>query len=122
MTTRTSPTNPPLVKGTPILGNVPEMAKDPGQFFYRAYREYGPMFQIKIFNKKYKVMAGPEAAHFMGSKDGRGKLRSKEFWDDMTKEYGAKYQLTREDGLLTLGLRSKIFSMFWSRDNVRKYY
>ncbi|MDP5209286.1 cytochrome P450 [Microbulbifer sp. 2205BS26-8] len=103
-----SNSEPPLVKGLPIVGNTLQMAKNggPGPFFYKCYREHGPIFRVKVLNKTYKVLAGPEAVEFMGSKEGKKKLRSKEFWQQMKDAYQAKYQLTAESGEIHARLRA----------------
>jgi len=33
----------------------------PARFFARAYREHGPVFRIKLFNKTHTVLAGADA-------------------------------------------------------------
>jgi hypothetical protein len=70
----------PVVPGPPLLGSLLPMARDPARFFAACYRKYGPVFRINIFGNGYKVLAGPEAAHFMGTREGKDSLRSKEFW------------------------------------------
>ena len=96
--TAPAPARPiPLAKGRPVVGNVLEMAKDPGRFFARAYRENGPVFRIKLFNKTYTVIAGADAANFMGSRQGRECLRSKEFWQGFLDEYGGTRTILGED-------------------------
>lgn len=89
---------PPLVTGLPVVGNTLDMARDPAQFFLRCYREYGPAFRIRVLGREQTVIAGPEAAIFMGTAEGRDCLRSKEFWEGLTREYGAQRTLTGEDG------------------------
>ena len=74
---------PRQVSGIPILGNALSMAKDPGRFFYDCYRKYGPVFRLKVMNNTYTVLAGSEAATFMGTREGRDSLRSKEFWQGL---------------------------------------
>ena len=89
---------PALVKGLPFLGNALDMAKDPGRFFYECYRKYGPVFKLKVMSNTYTVLAGTEAANFMGTREGRDSLRSKEFWQGLVDEWGASRTLTGEDG------------------------
>ena len=101
-----------MVKGIPGLGNVLDMAKDPGNFFYNCYRTYGSIFRIKVFNVTYKVLAGPEAARFMGSRDGRGKLRSREYWEGLRNTFHAKYLIGGEDGEIHKQLRQVMKSGF----------
>jgi cytochrome P450 len=89
---------PPLVKGLPFIGNALDMAKDPGRFFYECYRKYGPVFKLKVMSNTYTVLAGAEAANFMGTREGRDSLRSKEFWQGLVDEWGASRTLTGSDG------------------------
>ena len=65
------------------------MAKDPAQFFVNCYRQHGPVFRVRILNREYPVIAGAEAANFLGTQEGRESLRSKEFWQGLVDEYGA---------------------------------
>lgn len=88
----------PTVKGIPFVGNTMEMAKDPAAFFVRAYRDYGPVYQVNVFGRKQYVIAGTEAAKLMSTKQGRDGLRSKEFWQDFVDHYGASKTLTQIDG------------------------
>jgi len=88
----------PSVKGIPFLGNTLEMAKDPAAFFVRAYRDYGPVYQVNVFGRKQYVIAGVESAKLMSTKKGRDGLRSKEFWQDFVDHYGASKTLTQIDG------------------------
>jgi hypothetical protein len=76
---------PVNVPGVPILGNILGMAKDPAKFFLDCYRKYGPVFRINILGNKYTVIAGAEAANFMGRREGKDCLRSKEFWQAWSK-------------------------------------
>ena len=92
------PAKIPLVKGIPFVGNTMEMAKDPAAFFVRAYRDYGPVYQVNVFGRKQYVIAGVESAKLMSTKKGRDGLRSKEFWQDFVDHYGASKTLTQIDG------------------------
>ena len=64
-TTAVRAPRPPFVRGVPFIGNAWEMGTDPGAFFVRCYREAGPIFRIRLFNKPYTVLAGPEANRFI---------------------------------------------------------
>lgn len=88
----------PRVPGLPWLGNIAGMASDPARFFYDCYRKYGPVFEITLLGKKYKVMGGVEAATFMGTREGKECLRSKEFWQGLVKEFDAHIALPGADG------------------------
>jgi hypothetical protein len=71
----------------PLLGNVFDMARDSATFFVHCYRKYGPVFKVKLFRQKYTVIAGVEAANFMGTREGRDSLRSREFWEGLVNEH-----------------------------------
>jgi len=66
---------PPRARGIPLIGNVLAMAKDPAKFFVDCYRKYGPVYRVQVFNNTYTVLAGAEAANFMGTRQGRDSLR-----------------------------------------------
>ena len=111
----------PRVPGLPLIGSVFDMAKDPAKFFVDSYRKYGPVFEVNIFGNRYKVIAGVEAANFMGTREGRDCLRSKEFWEGLVKEYGATRTLTGEDGDSHKELRD-IMRHGYSRESIKGRY
>ena len=96
--TQSAAARTPDVPGLPLVGNALAMAKDPAQFFVDCYRKYGPVFRVNIFGSRYTTIAGVEAANFMGTREGRDCLRSKEFWEGLVNEYGATRSLSGEDG------------------------
>jgi len=112
---------PAHVSGLPIVGNALQMAKDPGRFFYECYRKYGPVFRLKIMSNVYTVLAGTEAATFMGTREGRDSLRSKEFWQGLVDEWGAKRTLTGEDGETHQKLRA-VMKHGYSKESMRWRY
>ena len=112
---------PPLVKGLPFLGNALDMAKDPGRFFYECYRKYGPVFKLKVMSNTYTVLAGAEAANFMGTREGRDSLRSKEFWQGLVDEWGASRTLTGEDGETHQKLRA-VMKHGYSKESLKGRY
>lgn len=111
----------PVVPGIPFLGNTLEMAKDPAAFFVRCYREYGPVFRVKVFGRESIVIAGPESALFMTTREGRDALRSREFWEGLVKEYGATETITGSDGERHIRLRTLMREGF-SREAVHGHY
>jgi cytochrome P450 len=113
--------SPPRVRGIPLIGNVLAMAKDPAKFFVDCYRKYGPVYRVQVFNNTYTVLAGAEAANFMGTRQGRDSLRSKEFWQGLVDEWGAKRTLTGEDGETHQKLRA-VMRHGYSRESVRGRY
>ena len=112
---------PQRVRGIPVIGSALAMAKDPAKFFVDCYRKYGPVFRIQILNNTYTVMAGAEAANFMGTRQGRDSLRSKEFWQGLVDEWGARRTLTGEDGEMHQKLRT-VMRHGYSRESVRGRY
>jgi hypothetical protein len=76
------------VRGLPFIGNAWEMGTDPAAFFMKCYREAGPIFRIRLFNKPYTVLAGPEANRFI-AREGATHLRSKEFWQEFVDSLSA---------------------------------
>jgi len=112
---------PAHVGGLPIVGNALQMAKDPGRFFYECYRKYGPVFRLKIMSNVYTVLAGTEAATFMGTREGRDSLRSKEFWQGLVDEWGARRTLTGEDGETHQKLRA-VMKHGYSKESMRGRY
>ncbi|MBU2666631.1 cytochrome P450 [Actinoplanes bogorensis] len=113
MTTTTTP----VVRGLPVVGNAVAMAKDPAQFFVDCYREHGPVFRVRVLGREHPVIAGPEAAEFLGTKEGRDCLRSKEFWSGLVEEYGATRTLPGEDGASHKELRD-IMRRGYSREAI----
>jgi cytochrome P450 len=112
---------PALVGGLPVVGNALQMAKDPGRFFYECYRKYGPVFRLKVMKNVYTVLAGAEAANFMGTREGRDSLRSKEFWQGLVDEWGAKRTLTGEDGETHQKLRA-VMKHGYSKESLKGRY
>lgn len=111
----------PQVPGIPYLGNVLAMAKDPAQFFVDCYRKYGSVFRVKLLGQSYAVIAGVEAATFLGTREGKESLRSKEFWEGLVGEYGAKRMLTGEDGESHKELRD-IMRRGYSKESLKGRY
>ena len=111
----------PTVPSLPLIGSVPQMAKDPARFFVNCYRKYGPVFRIRLLGKTYTVIAGVEAATFMGTREGKESLRSKEFWQGLVDEYGATRVLTGEDGEGHKELRN-IMRHGYSKESIRGRY
>ena len=120
--TAPAPQKIPAVKGIPFVGSTLEMAKDPAAFFVRAYRDYGPVYQVNVFGRKQYVIAGVEAAKLMSTKKGRDGLRSKEFWDDFVEHYGASKTLTQIDGEEHRKLRSIMRKGFSREAAAGKYH
>lgn len=111
----------PVASGLPFLGNTLEIAKDPGKFFVRCYRDYGPVCRIKVFGREQILLSGPESAIMLSTRLGKEKLRSKEFWDEFVKFNGASKQLNSVEGETHRALREVMRAGF-SRDAVAGNY
>lgn len=111
----------PHAPGLPWFGSLIGMMDDPAKYFLKCYRRYGPVFEITLLGKKYKVMAGPEAAVYMGTREGKESLRSKEFWKGLEKEWGATSSLPGSDGDTHAELRN-IFRRSYSREGLAGHY
>ncbi len=111
----------PKVPGWPWLGNIAGMATNPARFFYDCYRKYGPVFEMKLLGKRYKVIAGTEAAMFMSSREGKECLRSREFWEGLTKEYKATRSLPGSDGEEHKALRD-VLKHGYSKESIEGRY
>jgi len=116
-----NPLPTPMVPGLPVVGSILGMAKDPAQFFVDCYRKYGPVFRVKILGSTYTAIAGVEAANFMGTREGRECLRSKEFWEGLVREYGATRSLTGEDGESHKELRD-VMRRGYSKESIKGRY
>ena len=81
------------------------MAADPARFLTDCYRRHGPVFRVRLLSREYPVIAGAEAALFLGSDQGRENLRSREFWQGLADEFGAGRTLVGEDGASHAELR-----------------
>jgi cytochrome P450 len=112
---------PPLVKGLPLIGSTLKMAAGPAKFFYESYREYGPAFRVNVFGNELTVIAGAEAATFMGTREGKECLRSREAWEPMVKEMGIDKNLVMVDGELHKELRA-IMKWGFSKDAMAGRY
>lgn len=74
----------PVAKGLPIFGDVTEVLR----FFTRQYMELGPIFQLKLFFKRYVVLAGPEANIFMQERE-QFHFHTSGMWNNIRKELKA---------------------------------
>lgn len=112
---------PPHIKEWPLLGSLPGMLKDPMQHFLQNYRKYGPVYEMTIMGRKYKVLCGKDAASFMSSREGREALTSKDFWDGLHQEWGATNSLPYLDGKAHDDLR-QILRHGYSRESIKGRY
>lgn len=55
---------PPMIKGLPVLGSLLEWKRDHLGVFLRGYREFGPVFGIRLGPHRGVVLVGPELHDF----------------------------------------------------------
>ncbi|MEU4445526.1 cytochrome P450 [Actinosynnema sp. NPDC050801] len=55
---------PPMIKGLPLLGSLLEWKRDHLGVFQRGYREFGPVFGIRLGPHRGVVLIGPEHHDF----------------------------------------------------------
>ncbi len=89
--------NIPRAPGLPILGNSVAMGRDIQGFLLKQYRELGPIFHIRLVNRRFIVLAGIEANRFL-QRDGSRHLRSFENWVGLNAEFGAANSILTSDG------------------------
>lgn len=111
----------PVIPGLPLIGSLIGMARDPAQFFLDTYLKYGTVARLSILGQKYVLISGIEAANFMGTREGRDCLRSKEFWQGLVSEMGATRILTGEDGESHKQLRD-IMRHGYSKESIKGRY
>ena len=86
----------PQAPGLPLVGNTFGLLYDLRAFLMKQYRACGPVFRIRAFNRRFIVLAGPEANRFV-ARDNRH-LRSYEAWLPFTMGLGASHLLVGMDG------------------------
>ena len=88
----------PEVRGLPLVGSLPDLTKDPAAFFVRCYHEHGPVFRLRVPGRTLSVLAGPELARYMGSREGQASLGMGTLYDGLTEELGATRSVIAMDG------------------------
>ena len=109
---RTPPTAPrqpkdiPQAPGLPLIGNAIDMMRDLRSFLVEQYRNLGPVFRIQAFNRRFIVLAGPEANVF--AKRGSAYFRTLEGWVDYNSAVGAGRVVASMDGPEHVRLRKEM--------------
>ena len=98
---------PPRLRGMPLLGNLPEFARDPIQMFIRGYRTHGPVFEVRFLGRKMIVFGGAEGLRFL-AKEGRQLVSSGPIWDDFIALFGGERSLISADGDFHAELRKRL--------------
>lgn len=55
---------PPMVPGTPVIGNLPQFMRDRHGLFQRGLDRFGPIFGLKLAGRSAAVLVGPEYQEF----------------------------------------------------------
>ena len=93
----------PTARGLPLAGNLLAMLRDMRGFVTERYLELGPVYRIRLLNRRFTVLAGPEANRFV-QRDGARHLRSYEYWSRFNARFGAARSV-----LSTEGAEHKVF-------------
>ena len=87
----------PTARGLPVAGNVFALMRDMRGFVTERYLELGPVFRVRVMNRRFTVLAGPEANRFV-QRDGARHLRSYEYWSRFNARFGAARSVLSTDG------------------------
>ncbi len=107
---------PPEAPALPLIGHALGFARDPFGYLYRKYREMGPIFRIKLVNRRFTVLAGPEANQFF-ARESSELFRSEGLWDEFARMVNAPEFLINVDGEPHRRLR-KVMKPGFSREAV----
>ena len=87
----------PLARGLPVVGSVFDMARDMRAFLTDSYHELGPVYGMRLLNRRFTVLAGVEANRFL-ARHGTRHFRSFEFWSGFNAWFGAARSTLSADG------------------------
>lgn len=87
----------PTAPGSPLVGSMGPMVRDPVGFLVRTYQECGPVFRLKVLNRRFTVMAGVEANQWM-TRHEREHLQSGPIFGGFGSELGGALFLASADG------------------------
>jgi cytochrome P450 len=88
---------PPDAPGLPVFGHALGMARDPFGYLTRKYRELGPIFRIKLVNRRFTVLAGVEANQLLANRS-HELFRSTAFWEQFGRTVNAAEFMISVDG------------------------
>ena len=105
----------PIARGLPVAGNVFAFMRDMRAFVTERYLELGPVYRVRVMNRRFTVLAGPEANRFV-QRDGARHLRSYEYWSRFNARFGAARSV-----LSTEGAEHKVFRDVFRRAYSRRF-
>src|SRR5688572_30369269 len=88
--------SPPRADGLPIIGSLIPMLGDSNKFMLAQYLKHGPIFRVHILNRRFTVLAGPEAVEYMANEDDT--LTAAPFWRPLAEQFGARDTITSLGG------------------------
>lgn len=72
------------------------MATDIENFMFSQYAKHGPCFRVKVLNREFVVLGGPEAAEAMARNT--GEFDAWNMWEDVIREFGGRQVLSMLEG------------------------
>ena len=87
----------PMARGLPVVGSVFDMARDTRAFMTDSYLAHGPVYGMRLLNRRFTVLAGVEANRFL-ARHGTKHFRSFEFWSGFNAWFGAARSTLSADG------------------------
>lgn len=103
----------PQAPGLPLVGNTIGMTRDLRSLLVKQYRNLGPIFRIKAFNRRFVALVGPEANAFV--KRGGKYFRTLENWVDYNKAGGVGRNIISMDGPEHIRLRKELADVYTHR-------
>src|SRR5271165_3604839 len=100
-------TSIPEAPGLPLIGNARDLINEPLEFFLKSYLELGPVFYAGGFGRRYIVLAGPEANHFL-SHGAEKYLDNKPIYHNVAEQLGSSHYPIATDGARHSHLRRVI--------------
>jgi cytochrome P450 len=108
--------DPPVAPGLPLLGSLGPMLTDPLQFLVKTHLALGPVFALRVLNRRFVVLAGAEANQFMIGNE-RAHLRNGPVFGGFGEELGGELFLASADGDTHKRLR-RIQTPSYSADHI----
>ena len=103
----------PQAPGLPLIGNTIGMTRDLRSLLVKQYRNLGPIFRIKAFNRRFVALVGPEANAFV--KRGGKYFRTLENWVDYNRAGGVGRNIISMDGPEHIRLRKELADVYTHR-------
>lgn len=103
----------PQAPGLPLIGNAIGMKRDLRSLLVKQYRNLGPIFRIKAFNRRFVVLVGPEANAFV--KRGGKYFRTLENWVDYNRAGGVGRNIISMTGPEHIRLRKELVDVYTHR-------